>query len=149
MPLAQALRSCYWRIVKPTTLGVRAILTHDTAEVVLVQHSYASGWYLPGGKVKRGEAIIDALWRELREEVGLSAQPGPPTLLGLYASVQEAKRDHIAVFVVNAAPARGSGRLEVLRVKTFPLDGLPENVSPGTSRRLEEFRGNRPIDFTW
>ncbi|MGH8908685.1 MAG: NUDIX domain-containing protein [Egibacteraceae bacterium] len=148
MPAAQAVRSCYWRIAKPASLGVRAIIT-DGENVVLVRHSYTCGWYLPGGKVTRTETVLDALWRELDEELGLDPPQTPPQLLGLYASTREAKRDHIAVYIVNGGATGGALGMEVLDRQAFLLDDLPADLSPGTARRLAEFNGIRPIGHTW
>lgn len=38
----------------------------------------AGGWELPGGKVEPGESHAEALIRELREELGVTVELGPP-----------------------------------------------------------------------
>ncbi len=47
--------------------------------VVLVRQSKGSRqWTLPGGKVKTGEALINALRREIREEIGAEIATAAP-----------------------------------------------------------------------
>jgi len=59
-------------------VGVLVVLTRPDGRVLLVDQPYVRGWSLPGGDVKRGEAVGDALARELREELGLDvAVPAP------------------------------------------------------------------------
>ncbi|WP_375381315.1 hypothetical protein [uncultured Sphingomonas sp.] len=43
-----------WRIGKPRTIGVRAILLDQDDRVALVRHTYTDGWYLPGGVTAHG-----------------------------------------------------------------------------------------------
>ena len=61
----------YWMLKRPMTLGVRAYLENDARQVLLVRHTYVSGWHLPGGGIEPGETAIDALKKEVREEAGI------------------------------------------------------------------------------
>jgi 8-oxo-dGTP pyrophosphatase MutT (NUDIX family) len=65
---------------KPTrseeySLSVYAIIQKE-GEVLLTQDAYKPGWKLPGGGVGAHELLLDALKREVREEVGLEIRPG-------------------------------------------------------------------------
>ena len=59
----------YWIVFRPLTLGVRVLIVRGD-EVLLIQHSYQPGWFIPGGLVERGEALEQAAQREAHEEVG-------------------------------------------------------------------------------
>jgi 8-oxo-dGTP diphosphatase len=55
-------------------LGVKAILHHPEGKWLLLQRRRSNGeiyWDLPGGRVQKGESSLEALQRELREEIGL------------------------------------------------------------------------------
>lgn len=150
MRLVQRLRLVYWKIAKPVSVGVRAIVLDDRERVLLVRHSYAPEWYLPGGRVRRSEGIVDAVHRELDEEVGVKAAAASLRLLGTYSSAKECKRDHISVFVVRGAARPSIGcSLEVLEQRWCSLEELPEGVSPGTRRRLQEYAGGQQLTYLW
>jgi len=141
--IGQAAR-LYWRIRRPRTLGVRAVVLDREDRVALVRHTYLDQWYLPGGGVKKGESIHAALLRELKEEIAL----GDATIervLGVYHSRREAKDDHIVIFVVRAAEGaddelRRADPAEIEDVRWFPFDQVPADVSSATGRRLAEYR---------
>lgn len=66
--------------------AVKALLTCE-GKVLLVrrslsEHSGPGVWECPGGKIEFGEDPQQALLREIKEETGLQAEPGPI----LYAS---------------------------------------------------------------
>jgi 8-oxo-dGTP diphosphatase len=65
-------------------VAVSGLITNARDEVLLVL-SPKRGWEMPGGQVEEGEALIDALQREIREESGVTAAIG--ALVGVYSSV--------------------------------------------------------------
>ncbi len=56
--------------------SARAVLMNEKGEVAL-QHLRKNNYYkLPGGGVEQGESILEALTREVKEEVGCSCEVG-------------------------------------------------------------------------
>lgn len=42
-----------WKVTKPRTFGVRAVLLDQDNRIALVRHTYTDAWYPPGGGVKK------------------------------------------------------------------------------------------------
>ena len=128
----------YWRIFKPITLGVRAVVVNDKNEILLVKHTYQNNWFLPGGGVDKGETFEQAIKRELIEETGYEANM--MELFGVYQNTYEGKRDNIVVFVCkNGKFIESSPSPEIEKYEFFSADKLPENTAKGMKKRIEEF----------
>ncbi len=146
-PLVVQARSLAVRLWGGTTLGVRTIALTE-GRVLLVRHTYVSGWHLPGGGVNARETAEAAARRELFEETGYEAA-APARFLGLYFNPAMAGRDHVALYqVADCAPRRAfRANREIAEIGVFALDDLPDGTTTATRRRLAElFEGLPPAD---
>ncbi|MBX3493499.1 MAG: NUDIX domain-containing protein [Parvibaculum sp.] len=148
--IARPLARLYWRIRRPLTAGVRAVVFDAQGRVLLVRHTYIHGWYLPGGGVERGETILAALRRELDEEAGVLLH-GAARLAGLYANFREFKSDHVALYVLDHGTYEQVPRQspEIAEAGFFAVDALPEGISASTRRRIAEIAEGRAPDELW
>jgi 8-oxo-dGTP pyrophosphatase MutT (NUDIX family) len=115
---------------------VRLILVKDQA-VLLVKHTYQRYWYLPGGGVKKGETIKEAAKREANEEFG--AKLGDLHLFGVYTNFYEHKNDHVIVLSCEDFTVTGKTDREIEYFDFFRFDALPDGISPGSMRRIQEY----------
>ena len=140
----------YFAYARGMTLGVRAACFDTEGRVFLVRHSYVPGWHLPGGGVERHETVLQALAKEMREEGNLAAVD-PPRLFHVYFNRQTSKRDHVLFYVcrnVRQTKPKVADR-EIREAGFFPLDALPQGVTPATLRRLDEVAGRSPPADFW
>jgi ADP-ribose pyrophosphatase YjhB (NUDIX family) len=152
-PVLRRLLHAYWRFARPMTLGVRALVLDDSGRILLVKHSYVSGWHLPGGGVEPGETLAQALARELLEE-GHIELTGGPQLHGVYFNRRVSRRDHVAVYVVRefrAVPSPGAGRedREIVARGFFSTDELPADTTTSTRARIRELLSGTPKSEVW
>ena len=141
------------RFTRPLTMGVRAALLRAGPrgpEVFLVRHSYVPGWHLPGGAVEPGEAVAEAVVREVREECAI-AEEGAPELFGLYFNRRASRRDHVAVYRVRdfRVLSRREADWEIVEAGFTPLDALPDATTPATRARLAEMIDGRQPKPDW
>jgi len=123
------LAKIYWRILKPKTFGVKAIIVHpeDPKQILLIQHSYGDKnlWNLPGGGYNpKKETATEAIKRELKEE--LSITPINLIQLGEYKSDKEGKQDTVTIFLVQIPSSEFNLNYEISQVQWFSIDSLKE-----------------------
>ncbi len=127
----------YCFIFRPVRTGVRVMMI-ENGKVMLVRQTYMPGWFMPGGGLKRGEALEQAARREAKEETG--AELGELKLLGVYTNFTEWKTDHNIVFICKDFKITGNPDNEIAEAHSFHLNELPEGLWPGHRHRLEEYQ---------
>jgi ADP-ribose pyrophosphatase YjhB (NUDIX family) len=136
--------------LRPMTLGVRGLVVDAEQRVLLVRHTYISGFYLPGGGVEPDETLEQALARELAEEGNIQLE-APAELRGVYLNRRISKRDHVAFFVARAfrQSAPRPPDHEIAEAAFFALDALPESATPATRARIAEVFAGAPVSPYW
>lgn len=132
----QRARTAVWFVTRPRALGVHAIVLTPAGKIVLVRHTYAPGWRLPGGGVKREEGPEAAIVRELREELGLSTH-GSVHHVCNFEHRPEHRRGLAALFRVENAVYAASPSLEIDEVGMFEPQELPSETSALTEMLIE------------
>jgi 8-oxo-dGTP diphosphatase len=108
------------------TVGAACVVERENGSILLVRLVYRDGWGLPGGLIKRGEAIDACARREVAEEVGLTVE-----LTSAPAVVVDSRPQRVDV-VFRARPAPGTDpgavhprSVEIREVRWFAPDDLP------------------------
>jgi ADP-ribose pyrophosphatase YjhB (NUDIX family) len=133
-------------------LRVGAIWVKD-GQLLLVQHQRASEkyWVLPGGKVKWGETLGEALRREIKEELNLECQPLRLVLVNEFISRRQKR--HVVNFYFKVVITGGEISLKktsrVIGMRFFPLKKLPQKLYPLIKTELIKVIENKRSQFLY
>ena len=135
-------------------VAVAGIVFDEAGRVLLVERGRPPGvglWTVPGGRLELGEAIADAVAREVREETGLVVTCGPLVEIVERVTVTEAGTyhyvilDHRATLVGGAAtPVAGDDVTAARWVAADELASLP--LTDGLIPVLERARAIRVVN---
>ena len=139
----------WFRLTRGLTLGVRVLVQNPQGQVLLVRHTYAPGWLLPGGGVERGEIAEQAAAREVLEETGVTVEH-PLKLFGVYNNDSTFLGDHVLLYLGQTTDEISQkGNLEIAEARFFAPTALPEGTSKGTERRIREILDASPAAGHW
>ncbi|KTD18740.1 MutT/nudix family protein [Legionella lansingensis] len=148
MRLYYLFRCLVLAVLGKKTVGVRILLI-DNDHVLLVKHTYQQGfWYTIGGGVERGETPRQAMERELQEEVGVTLT-SPLELFSVYHHREQKRDDYVIFYIGRGCIQKTVTSDEIAQQQWFPLDQLPDDLSPATRRRIQEYLGEREISECW
>ena len=115
---------------RPTALRVAAgIVTDAEGRTLLVRKRGTTAFMQAGGKIEQGESALDALRRELREEIGLELDPDRTEYLGSYRADAANEPDTViraevfAMFIDAEVTATGEIE-EILWIETANPPGV-------------------------
>lgn len=130
-----------WFVRRPRTFGAHALALTPQRKLILVRLRYAAGWRLPGGGRSEDEDPRDAVLRELREEIGLTAH-GEVRVAAELEERTDFKHDLAALLIVEDVRYRpGKWSWEIERIIEVPIEELPPDMSSRALRWIEGVRG--------
>jgi 8-oxo-dGTP diphosphatase len=143
MPIAARL-FVVRRMTPSFHVGAICVVERPDGAMLMLRQSYRrkTAWGFPGGLLKRNEAPVDAARREVCEEIGIEVELDPVPKVVI-------EPGHRRVDVIYTARA-GEGTEpspcspEVVEVRWFPPQDLPELTPEAASALMELGRANRP-----
>lgn len=117
------------------TVTAGAIIFNDAGKVLLLKHRFraGSGWGLPGGFLEAGEQPLEALKRELREEIGVEVETAEIFTARSFRKPRQVE----VLFRCRITGAAKPRTMEVERAQWFSIHSLPDGL-PRDQRLLVE-----------
>ncbi|MGM5630285.1 NUDIX domain-containing protein [Apibacter raozihei] len=108
--------------MKPQLLHTSGLLICNKNSILLAYSTNKKAWYLPGGKIEKGETALQALVREIQEEINVTLDV-----------------NRLSYFCHITAPAYGEKQNISMEQECFKYKLLPEE-KPTPSKEIEELR---------
>jgi ADP-ribose pyrophosphatase YjhB (NUDIX family) len=119
-----------------TNLAVNVAVLHN-GKILLTKREDFETWILPSGGVEDGESLAQAAIRETKEETGLDIEL--TRLVGVYSRLGDWSPGYMVLFA--AKPIGGEIKCqagETIAVEWFPFDEIPDSLSMGHRRRIQD-----------
>jgi ADP-ribose pyrophosphatase YjhB (NUDIX family) len=123
------------------TATAGAIVLDANDRVLLLKHRYrsGSGWGIPGGFMERHEQPLEALKRELTEEVGLTITDERITHVRSFPHLKQVEMIFTCRAQSEAKPKSG----EVIEAEWFSIEELPIGLPQDQATIIRNVLANR------
>ncbi len=126
--------------------GASVILENGRGEILLHRRRDNGCWAFPGGAVDVSERVEDAARREILEETGLTVRAmrlfgvySGPDMRHVYPNGDEISNIDVLFVSDDFAGELSPDHLESDEARFFPLDALPEPISPPCAREVRDY----------
>lgn len=133
------------RLMTPSFhVGAICVVERSDGALLMIRQSYRrkTAWGFPGGLLKRNEAPVDGARREVGEEIGIDVELDPVPKVVIEPRHRRVDVIYTARAEDGAEPAPCSP--EVIEVRWFPRQDLPELTPEATTALIELGRAERP-----
>jgi len=127
-------------------VGVQAIVVDDKNHILLGQRKNIFGhgqWGLPGGHLEVDESIEKCAARELKEEVGVNAQPSNVKIINL-SSTRSSNQNHHIQIGCEIEKWRGTPKIcepaKCSQLKFFSLNRLPKKLFSSSKPVIAKYK---------
>jgi 8-oxo-dGTP diphosphatase len=131
--------------VKYSGRTATAIVPYPSDRILLIKRNttpFKGYWALPGGRKERGEAVEDAIVREVKEETGLNVEV--VRKIGEYH--EQGTKDNVdydyypACFLVKVIGGEMQRQVsEIQEIRLFNLSEIPENLAFVHNRMIKDY----------
>ncbi len=123
-------------------LSVDGLIIEDRKIILLKRaiYPFKDFWVLPGGKVKYGETVEQAIVREIKEELGIKIRI--KRLLGVYSNPSRDPRYHSVsiAYVLKRISGKIKLNFEASQFKYFSLNKLPKKIGFDHRKIINDFK---------
>lgn len=133
--------ACGWIHYRNPTVGVAVILLTEAG--LWLGRRRDGGWCIPCGHVEWDETVEAAARREMREEMGLDLEL--EDVFAVLSNFHNPEQHTVGIWyrakALDTAGARAGG--DLLELRPFALDALPELIFPTDRLVIERLRAER------
>ncbi len=131
----------------PVVISAASVIVENVkGEILLQLRNDNKCWAYPGGGINVDEVAEDAAVRELYEETGLKANKielfnvfSGKDMHFIYPNGDEVSNVDIVYICKDYSGVLRPDHLECNELRFFPINGLPDNISPLALRALKEY----------
>jgi 8-oxo-dGTP diphosphatase len=120
-----------WFVQRPNQHGALALIWFE-GRVLLVRNSYQPRWSAPGGSVEESENALDAVVREIAEEIHLRVDSNELQFVRDVTFDFRNRRDRVSLFewYPSEPPALKLDHREIVAARWFALDEARQLLLP-------------------